>query len=305
MQFIEHCKYTKKLRPATIRGYEASFAIFVKLMPEIKYPNDLEIHIIDKFFSRLSTRTRIVGKRDKRTGVKVSTTRTYWNKLNVFFTWLVDYGYIQKTPLNKNNKPAHPEYNDKKELSIEDIEKLICAIDRGAKNTLALKRDKALFYLLLYTGMRKGEIIGLRMMDVDLDNGVLRINGNTSKSKRNRILPINKVLEMHLREYIIERNKKKYKTEKFIVSLNKDCGLTEHGYKHWVNKLKLSSGVHFHLHQFRHTFASTLGRKNIGAYKLQKLLGHSDMRMTERYLRSIDVEDLRGEVDKMFVENNL
>jgi integrase len=50
------------------------------------------------------------------------------------------------------------------------------------------------------------------------------------------------------------------------------------------------------LHQFRHTFACNLARNNVSAIKLQMLLGHSDLKMTQKYLRSLDVEDVREDI---------
>lgn len=301
-EFISYCNHIRKLRQTTIRGYEAAFTNFCRLMPEVKYTKDVTSRYMNDFFIRLDTRERVVGKGDVRVGVKASTTMTYWSKLNVFFVWLVDNDYLEDNPLT-NMRPAEPQYNDKKELKQKDIEKIVGAIDLHSKNSFMLKRDKALLYLLIYTGLRKGEVIGLRVMDVDLHNNILRVNGNTSKSKVNRQIPIHNTLALHLREYIKARNERKYKTEKFIVSTNKDSGLTEHGYKHWVDRLKKLSGVKFHLHQFRHSFACRLGRDDIGVYKLQQLMGHTDLRMTQRYVRSMGVEDLRDSVNRMSFEN--
>jgi site-specific recombinase XerD len=301
-EFIGYCTYTRKLRPATIRGYEAAFILLRNLVPETKSCADLTKKHMNKFFSSLETRVRIVGKGEERVGIKTSTTMTYWSKLNVFFVWLLDNDYIEDNPL-KNMRPAEPQYDDKRELKRHEIEKIIGAIDRCSKNSLTLKRDKALIYLLLFSGLRKGEIIGLKVMDIDLHNNLLRVDSKTSKSRKERKIPINKVLRLHIEEYIKERNEHKYKTEYFVVSTNKDSGLTVHGYKHLVNRLRKLSGINFHLHQFRHSFACNLVRADVGISKIQKLMGHLDLRMTQRYVRSIDVEDMRDDVDKLSIEN--
>ena len=63
------------------------------------------------------------------------------------------------------------------------------------------------------------------------------------------------------------------------------------------------SGVKFHLHRFRHTFTHNLAAKNDSAVKIQKLLGHSDLRMTQRYLRSLTPEDMREDVDRLNIDD--
>ncbi|MBU4480244.1 site-specific integrase [Patescibacteria group bacterium] len=134
-------------------------------------------------------------------------------------------------------------------------------------------------------------------------NEIRVIRGATSKSKKNRLLPLNPVLEMHLKDYLTERNKRKYKTEYLLASNNEDTKFTRHGLKHWVNKFVELSGVKFHLHQFRHTFACGLAANGIDSYKLQKLMGHNDLRMTDKYLRSLGVNDFRDEVNRLCIDN--
>jgi integrase len=106
---------------------------------------------------------------------------------------------------------------------------------------------------------------------------------------------------MDLEDYLNQR--KDYKTSQLFVSLNTDKGLSIHGLKHWVYRLRKLSGVRFHLHQFRHTFASNLASKGIGAIQLLKLLGHTDLRMTQVYVRSVNAEDLRPVVNILSFDN--
>ena len=106
---------------------------------------------------------------------------------------------------------------------------------------------------------------------------------------------------MDLEDYLEQR--KHLKTPQLFVSLNTDKGISIHGLKHWTLRLRRLSGVRFHLHQFRHTFASNLGAKGIGAIQLLKLLGHSDLRMTQAYIRSITADDLRPVVDGLSFDN--
>ncbi|MBU1557869.1 site-specific integrase [Patescibacteria group bacterium] len=301
-EYIDYCNYTKGLRPQTVLSYKEAFKHFSNLMPDVETPRSINIENMNYFFKKLQTRKRIVGKGEERIGVKASTVFTYWSRLNSFFSWLENNNYIEKNPLPKM-RPAQPQYNDKKSLSKAELQKILVAIDLHSTNPFLLKRDKVIVYLLFYCGLRKGELASLRVSDIDFIRGAITIRGATSKSKKDRLLPLNPVLEMHLKDYISERNKKNYKTEYLLASNNCDKQLTFHGLKHWVKKFVELSGVKFHLHQFRHTFACGLAADGIGSYKLQKLMGHTDLRMTDRYLRSMGVEDFRDEVNRLCIDN--
>ena len=99
--------------------------------------------------------------------------------------------------------------------------------------------------------------------------------------------------------YIEYENENAY----LVVSNNKDRRLSKDGLNHFVKKLVRLSGVKFHLHMFRHTFACGLAKNGIGSYNLQKLMGHTDLRITDRYLRSMGVEDLRDDVNNFSIDN--
>lgn len=300
-QYIQICEYSLRRRPATIKSYKDSYNQLVKLIPDIIYPHHLSETKINEFFKLLQTRERIVGRNTTVVGVKNTTIATYWGKLNPFFVWLESNRHIDKNPLAYISKPKE-EYENKPALKKQDIEKLYSSIILNAYNSLVLKRDTAILSTLFFTGVRKTELLSLKVYDIDLDKNIITISGSTSKSKRTRRIPINPTLRIHLKEYLQAR--KKYTTEFLFVSSNKDHRLTQHGIKHWVKRMKNNSGVRFHLHQLRHTFACNLARNNISLPKLQKLMGHTDLRMTERYVRSLGVEHLIDDILKLSLDDS-
>lgn len=301
-EFLRYSQFSRRLRPATIRGYENHIGVFLKLMPAIKNPSDLDIDSITLFLKRLQVRKRIVGKGEERTGVKDSTVKAYWTRLNAFFNWMVTRGHLSENPLQSMSCPE-PKHDDRKSFKKADIEKLVTAISLNSKDTFMLRRDLAILYTLLFTGVRKGELLGMKISDIDLTKENIKVSAESSKSKATRSIPINPALLIALNDYLKERKFKGYKTEYLFASSNKDERLTEHGIKHWVNRIRRLSGVNFHLHMFRHTFAHNLGNQNVGAIKVQKLMGHTDLRMTERYLRSMTVDDLRSDVSKLGIDS--
>src|ERR1700761_9073970 len=114
--YLKECEFSSGLRPATIRGYKAVFLLFLSLIPEASDIQSLTPGILLEFFKRLQTRQRKVGRSSYRIGVRNSTIKTYWTKLNSFFEWLKKNQYIEKNPLRQIKKPPEPLYEDSKAL---------------------------------------------------------------------------------------------------------------------------------------------------------------------------------------------
>lgn len=295
--YINECKYSAILSSETIRGYKNVFELFLKVMPEIDNVELLTTEMLNEFFKRIQTRIRPVGKMHKK-GVKASTIKTQRSKLNVFFEWLVKKNHLTESPL-KNIKAPKVSYKDFRRLKDEDILKIYASVILHSSNNFLLRRNTLMISLLLYCGIRKGEFISLKVTDIDLDKKQITIRGETSKSKETRVLPIHPTLLMHIKEYFRERNRLNLRTEQLLASNRGDRGLTRDGLKHWVKMMIKNSGVKFHLHMFRHTFACRLSEKNINQFNVQKLMGHTDLKMTARYMRSLNSEDMATYINQL------
>jgi site-specific recombinase XerD len=74
------------------------------------------------------------------------------------------------------------------------------------------------------------------------------------------------------------------------------------GLKHLVTVLRKWSGVRFHVHQFRHTFAVNFLKSSNNIAKLKQLLGHKDISMTIQYLRCLPPTEMRGDINGMSID---
>jgi integrase/recombinase XerD len=299
-EYARECEFSARLSKETVRGYKNVFSLFLKIMPEVSSVELLSGEMLNEFFRRIETRPRMISKNVSKTGVKSSTIKTQYSKLNVFFKWLERKGHIDEHPL-KNIKPPRVFYEDFKKLEDGELARIYAAATLHSSNSFIAKRDTLMISLLFYCGLRKGEFISLLVTDVDLYKKEITIRGETSKSKRTRILPMNLTLALHLQDYFKERNSRGLKTEKLIASNKGDSGLSRQGLKHWVNSMRNKSGVRFHLHQFRHTFACKLDQINVSAFKIQKLLGHSHIGMTMKYVRSEKTSDMWADINKICI----
>ena len=135
--------------------------------------------------------------------------------------------------------------------------------------------------LALNTGARKNELLQLQFKSVDLHRKILTIEGHTTKTGKRRYLPINRSAAA-----VFER-RKAYRDENCPESpwvFSKRRGDRIHypdkAFRYAVENAKLED---FCVHDLRHTFASWLVSEGVELIKVRDLLGHSSIRMTERY----------------------
>ncbi len=302
-EFMDECRYARGLREETLRGYKHSFELLIRIMPTLTLEMILP-KTITEFFRRLDTRERKVGKGGIiKIGIKKSTIATYRSKLNKFFIWLKNKGYIEKNPFDEMEYPS-VNYDDRKYLKKEQIEKIFTALVMNTWiNQLVRKRNLAIFSVFLYCGVRRSELLGIKVIDVDFKRRTLRIRRETSKSQRERIIPLNSKVYMALQDYMDERKKLGSMEYSLFISANGKNGLTHSGLKHLVENMKKISGVKFHVHQLRHTFAVNLLNKGCDIAKVKQLMGHTDIRMTMAYLRCLPSKAMRADVELLDLDN--
>ncbi|MBS1595581.1 MAG: site-specific integrase [Bacteroidetes bacterium] len=300
-EYMSECQYVRRLRPATLRTSMEAFKHLASLVPEIEGAEDLTHSLLTVFFRRLQTRHRVVGKGKVATGIRDSTMLSYASRLGTFFKWLKCRGHIGASPLEGIALPK-PLFVDKRALTGEEIRRIMGAAAQIAPNAFLLKRDMAMIGVLTFCGLRRNELVSLEVQDVDLFSGFITVQPETSKSKRLRKVPINQHLKMYLREYLEERRRRGCKSSYLFVANARDKKLELPGIKHWVRRLSKASGIKFHVHRFRHTFATNLAMRDVGAIKIQKLMGHMDLKMTQTYLRSVSTEEMAEDVNKLSYE---
>jgi site-specific recombinase XerD len=300
-KYVDELQFTLGRSPETARACRDSFSRFTSLVPEVSLVEELSPEVMTTFLKRLQTRERVVGRERKVTGVKQSTASSYAGRLKTFTKWMFMRGYAGQDPFASISLEVR-EFTEQQAMSREQVQKIVGAACQYASNPFLLRRDMAMISLFLFCGLRKNELLSIETRDVDLVKSLITVRAQTSKSKRTRVLPINFELKRQLREYFDERKRKGCTTPYFFAS-DRDRRFTAGGLKHWVDRLVRRSGIKFHVHQFRHTFAVNLAMQDVGAVKIQNLLGHRQLSMTQSYLRSIDTRDLRGDVEKLRFED--
>lgn len=176
-------------------------------------------------------------------------------------------------------------------LTVEDANTLLSKIDE------VWLKDFVIF--AINTGMRRGEMLSLRWVDVDKAAKVARITNTkdfTTKSGEQRVISLNDAALM-----VIDRCKRSARHE-FIFSDGEGRKLLKdritHSFKKAIRAAGLPEGLH--LHSTRHSFASLLVGGGTSLFTVSKLLGHSNAKTSEIYSHLLP-QHLHNEVEKITI----
>lgn len=135
--------------------------------------------------------------------------------------------------------------------------------------------------LALNTGCRKSELTGLTWAEVDLHGRRLTLEGSRTKSGRRRIVPLNQQAVDALIE--LRKFRDTHCPNSPHVLCTKSGRRIKDPRKGVANALHRAGIENFRVHDLRHTFASWLVQRDVSLYQMRDLLGHSTIKMTERY----------------------
>jgi integrase len=262
---------------------------------------------IDDFQAALRQRRLIHG--EERQPSKASINRPV-SLLRGVLNWAVAHEYLSSSPFRRSGVSVvrldREDNNRNRRISSDEEDRLLAA---------APPELRALMILALDTGMRAGEMLSIRVCDVDLDRGEIKLRGVTTKSAKTRILPIATVRLRAVADWLrslrsgdkVLRDKKPSEP---LVS-NEDgeelaglrtawttAVLKAHGQapiehrplrdKHTARLLPWAREalrrIDLHWHDLRHEYACRLAERGVPVTKVQALLGHASVTTTMRYI---------------------
>jgi integrase len=209
------------------------------------------------------------------------------------FNLAVKWGLLEKSPaagLDKFKEPPHRE----RYLTKEELPRFLKALDEQED-----KLSVAAIKLLLFTGGRKNEILSLQWSQVKLDEKRLFLPN--TKNGRSRSIILNDKAVTILRELDAQRDCHPRAKESTYLIPSRNGAKKPYIYdlrKPFVTTCEAAGIEGLRIHDLRHSFATLAIQGGASLYDVQKLLGHSDISMTQRYAHMAD-ESLQRATDNM------
>ena len=214
-------------------------------------------------------------------GIKARSTARALSCLRSFYRYLLREKLIKVDPTLRidNPKIGRPLPDS---LTESDVERLLAAPDLTTPIGI---RDRAMLEVLYACGLRVTELVSLRLTDMNLRQGVLRVMGKGSKE---RLVPLGEEAISWLQRFIQESRDellKKNLSEDVVFPSNQGKMMTRQTFWHRIKIHAQDAGIKKKLspHTLRHAFATHLVNHGADLRVVQLLLGHSDLSTTQIY----------------------
>jgi len=270
--FISYLKLEKNYSEHTIKAYQRDIDTFASYCKE--YCEEASIDQV----SYPLIRNWIVALSDQ--GVSNRTINRKISSLQAYYRFLLKVGDITISPLVK-----HRALKTSKKIEVpfseNEMEDILSRIPFG--DNFEGERDKLIIELLYTTGMRRAELVNLKVSDINLSGHTLKVLGKRNKE---RILPLLLSTVEQVKTYLVKRSEIKTNTELPYLLLTKEgLKIYETLVYRTINKYfsLVSPKVKKSPHILRHTFATHLLNRGADLNSVKELLGHSSLASTQVY----------------------
>jgi integrase/recombinase XerD len=288
-EYRTYLKLEKGLSSNSVEAYERDLTRLTKYMdahgidPVHATFDNLQAFVFDTFkdISSVSTQARLIAG------------------IHSFYRFLLYHRYIEQDPSELLETPKK-EMHLPDVLSTEEIDRMIAQIDMSKNES---HRNRAIIEMLYGSGLRVSELVNLRLSDMYLNEGYMRITG---KGNKQRLVPVSPVAIEWFSYWTQDRNNLDIKPEAIDIAFLNRHGrqLTRAMIFTIIKTLAREAGIQKTIspHTLRHSFATHLLQNGADLRIIQQLLGHESISTTEIYTH-VDIHDLREAVLKYHPEN--
>lgn len=274
----------------TRMAYERDVARFLAWLKEEKLD---PLYVVLETFHRYTEALFEVGVAPRSIARMLSGVRSFYRFLQLD-------GYIEQDPTELLESPRLPKHLPAV-LTLEEVDRILAAIDLSLPEG---QRDHCIIEILYSCGLRVSEVCSLKLSDLFLDEGFIRVVG---KGDKQRIVPISPRAIEELHYWMDARRDIRVKPEDedyVFVSARRGRHLSRitvfHNIKLYVAAAEIGKEVS--PHTFRHTFATHLLEGGASLRAIQEMLGHENIGTTEIYTH-LDRRFLRQQVLDHFPRN--
>ncbi len=272
-QFIEHLSVEKKYSDYTLIAYKTDLLQFFEFCNEKLEINDVDNVVYNHVRSWIIT---LVEEKQSNRSInrKISSLKSYYK-------FLLKIGEIKKSPL-----ATHKALKTSKRIQIPFSEIEIEAVldELKGENDFKGVRNLLIVELFYATGMRRGELVNLKIVDIDTIQKQIKVTGKRNKQ---RIIPLIETVFDTLNRYMILRKNivENEEAKPFLFITEKGIKIYETLVYRVINGYfsRASIKVKRSPHILRHSFATHLLNQGANLNAVKELLGHSSLAATEVY----------------------
>ena len=280
--YLRYLKLERGYSPNTVEAYKHDLDWLLSyLAQEGVDPLSVKLEDLEHFAAMLADH-----------GISAKSQARILSGVRSFYRYLVLDGYLDVDPtelLESPHLPQHlPEY-----LSTEEVDALENSIDLTSNEG---HRNRAIIEVFFSCGLRVSELTNLKLSDLFLSQGFIRVNGKGSKQ---RLVPISERAIHELELWFDDRRQMEIKPgeEDYVFLNRRGHHLTRTMILIMVKRQAEAAGIKKTIspHTLRHSFATALLKGGADLRIIQELLGHADLGTTEIYTH-MDDESLRQEI---------
>jgi len=213
-------------------------------------------------------------------GARPRSTARQLSSIRRFYRYMLREGHISEDPSTRIDMPKLGRPLPK---SLTETE--VVALLKAPDVTQALGvRDRAMLELLYATGLRVSELVSLRIDQVNLRQGVVRVLG---KGKRERLVPIGEDAQACIEKYLNTARPEIIGSQQsdYLFATRRSDHMTRQAFWHIIKRYAQKAGISADMspHTLRHAFATHLLNHGADLRVVQMLLGHSDVSTTQIY----------------------
>ena len=280
-EYITHLQFERRLSSNTLYAYKHDLKIYTDILfkdLEIVSINMIETIHIENFVKSINN----ISESVKSDGIrKSSSIHRLFSTIRGFHQYLYQLQLTDKDP-SQLLTPPRKSRKLPVTLLVEEINQIIQSVDMKRKFA---SRDQALLSTLYATGLRVSELIELKLKNLMIDEGLIRVFG---KGRKERIVPIGNMALSHIKIYLQELRpqlSQKGNSQGIIFLNNRGKKLTRMSIWNILHENTVRSGINKKVspHIFRHSFATHLLEGGADLRSVQEMLGHSDITTTQIY----------------------
>lgn len=281
-KYHQYLKLEKSLSPNTLDAYQTDLEKLLRFLEgEKKGVLDVTLDDLQRFASGLHD-----------IGIHPRSQARILSGIKSFFHFLVMADYLEGDPSELLEGPKIG-FKLPEVLTIEEIDRIIDAVDLSKNEG---QRNRAILETLYSCGLRVSELCNLKISDLYLAEGFIKVEGKGSKQ---RLVPISPRAIKEIEHWFIDRNQGKIKSgfEDYVFLARWGNNISRIMVFHMIKELAGKAGIKKNIspHTFRHSFATHLLEGGANLRAIQSMLGHESIATTEIYTH-IDRNTLRSEI---------